>query len=876
MRIKPFNSLLATLFVAVLAVSAQGGSPPVIFYQPQSQVVLVGTNVTFSVTALAASSLLPQVKSGTLELWLNANAGALANSAGQVNQWQDLSGNSNTAVQATVSYQPTLVYPPALGGAGAVRFSNVVDAVNGEYLTGSGNVNVPNAMTAFAVYNAFTNSVKSVYGQVMWFVGIPAGAASTTACRGLATDQGQLAFTAWSANYPTGFIIPTNTYRICEDRLDTNLDTVQIYDYSAATATNFTVSTASANLQPPQASYYVGGLNSSLNFIGYSRCFNGDVAELIIYQGYLSETDRLAVTSYLQQKYYQTNSSAGPGYQWQFNGTNIANATNSSLTLTNVQTTNDGAYAVIVTASGIPVTSSNAVLNAGFAPGITNQPQSQVATSGGNISFEVGATGTGPVNYQWYFNRAALDGSTNATLMLTNVQLSNAGTYDVTVTSPFGSATSSDAALNVDLPPVILDQPQNETVLPGTNVTLSVVAEGTPPTPSSITSGTLQLWLRADAGVVTNSAGQVSEWDDQSGNTNNATQGSANLRPMLTSASDLGGNAVVRFNGINDGANGDYLFGGGTVNIPNAMTAFAVYNIFSYNDNAGSIIWDVGVEGAYESDIFYGNQGDWEALITSSGNLDFTIVDNVGNFNDYTAPFIVPTETYRLRTDRMDTNEDTVEMFDTTAGGSTNFSLSTPHTTTTQGGYYIGGIDTGFLGFTSYENLDGEIAEVMIYSGYLSEADRLKVAGYLEYKYFQVGSGNLSYQWQLNGTNIANATNASLTLNNIGPGNAGYYSCIVSNAVGTNITSAAALGVLNVPVGFGGSPGGIQISNGYVVLQLTNLTGQGAIVVDASTNLIQWVPIYTNPSGFGQIQFVDPDASNYPQRFYRAVAPGSH
>ena len=44
------------------------------------------------------------------------------------------------------------------------------------------------------------------------------------------------------------------------------------------------------------------------------------------------------------------------GYQWAFNGANIANATNSTLLVTNVQAANDGIYSVTVTAPGNPGT----------------------------------------------------------------------------------------------------------------------------------------------------------------------------------------------------------------------------------------------------------------------------------------------------------------------------------------------------------------------------------------------------------------------------------------------------------------------------------------------------------------------------------------
>ena len=56
------------------------------------------------------------------------------------------------------------------------------------------------------------------------------------------------------------------------------------------------------------------------------------------------------------------------GYQWQFSGTNLAGATGSSLTLSNVQPAQAGNYAVQVTnAYGLAI-SSNALLTLNHAP----------------------------------------------------------------------------------------------------------------------------------------------------------------------------------------------------------------------------------------------------------------------------------------------------------------------------------------------------------------------------------------------------------------------------------------------------------------------------------------------------------------------------
>jgi hypothetical protein len=56
-------------------------------------------------------------------------------------------------------------------------------------------------------------------------------------------------------------------------------------------------------------------------------------------------------------------------------------------------------------------------------------------------------------------------------------------------------------------------------------------------------------------------------------------------------------------------------------------------------------------------------------------------------------------------------------------------------------------------------------------------------------------------------------------------------------------------------------------------MELTNLIGQGPVVISASTNLLQWVNIYTNPSGYGTAFVTDSNAGTFPRRFYRAATP---
>jgi hypothetical protein len=130
------------------------------------------------------------------------------------------------------------------------------------------------------------------------------------------------------------------------------------------------------------------------------------------------------------------------------------------------------------------------------------------------------------------------------------------------------------------------------------------------------------------------------------------------------------------------------------------------------------------------------------------------------------------------------------------------------------------------------------------------------------------GTTSISYQWQLNSVSLSGATNSSLLLTNLQAINAGPYAVLVTNPYGMAISSSAAVSVLDVPVSFAEDPA--SIINGEFNFMLNNLTGQGTVVVQASTNLLQWISVYTNPPAFGQIQFMD-SMTNSLIRYYRAV-----
>lgn len=143
-------------------------------------------------------------------------------------------------------------------------------------------------------------------------------------------------------------------------------------------------------------------------------------------------------------------------YQWCKNGVNlgdfgtISGAFSPSLTLSNALGADAGGYSVVISNSCGSVTSQVASLTV-VDPVITVQPLSQAPDAGQTVALSVTAAGTVPLEYHWRKDGVGMAQATGASLILTNVQGQDAGTYDVLVNSVFGTVTSSVAVVTVNL-----------------------------------------------------------------------------------------------------------------------------------------------------------------------------------------------------------------------------------------------------------------------------------------------------------------------------------------------------------------------------------------------------------------------------------------
>jgi hypothetical protein len=129
--------------------------------------------------------------------------------------------------------------------------------------------------------------------------------------------------------------------------------------------------------------------------------------------------------------------------------------------------------------------------------------------------------------------------------------------------------------------------------------------------------------------------------------------------------------------------------------------------------------------------------------------------------------------------------------------------------------------------------------------------------------------------WKLDDTIIARRTNTSaFTSGNIMLGYMDPFASIASPAADAFVlfdnVRVENLGATPFTTNFQLTSAGVM-SNGWVQLLLYGGSSGQSCTIEASTNLINWLPLATFLGTNGPQPFIDTNAVNFPKRFYRAT-----
>lgn len=309
----------------------------------------------------------------------------------------------------------------------------------------------------------------------------------------------------------------------------------------------------------------------------------------------------------------------------------------------------------------------------------------------------------------------------------------------------------------------------------------------------------LEVWLRADVGVVT-SGSEVVTWEDQSGNNNDftGTAGSANRPTYNASSASFNSKPSISFAG-----NGDYFLDSDGENYINGLTEFTLFLVYKSDiTNTDKGLW-TSDNPTQQDDIFtirYDQDG-------ANNNGSFTNVVKAGILGDDPDNQLESFSDIQSTVSQiMSLHWDSGTLFDIYVDGILNnpSSAASPPVGT------ISGSDRAIVGRGSKDegNLswDGEIVEVILYGRSVTAPERESIEDYLSVKY---GSAIRKITAATGGSAIsadnANSSFTSLT----GP--------IIQEGFPGELTNAGTI-VLSAPTGYRWNTGispGVSIDAAY-------------------------------------------------------------
>ena len=289
------TALYKSLSIAGVKVSLHA-VPDQLSYPTTGSITGVATIATGGLP-LEGGSLKVTVKNGGsaiplngLRLWLKADAGVSKDASGKVAWWADQSGNNLNIVQPTYAKQP-LMAENAVNDKPVIRFDG-----NDDYLQTSGAVNLLNNTGNFSLFVVVKpGATQKTWADILDYQHNPQGLL-------IQQDGGEINkyFIGGSACPGFGGCSRTHVLDPTKFQVLSAKFRQSSFFYSYLNGSDMKYLGNAYTRLDDEPKYFTVG-NKSLEL--YPRQFNGSIAEIIIYNTVLSETEMIAVDRYLFSKY---------------------------------------------------------------------------------------------------------------------------------------------------------------------------------------------------------------------------------------------------------------------------------------------------------------------------------------------------------------------------------------------------------------------------------------------------------------------------------------------------------------------------------------------------------------------------------------------
>ncbi|MGZ5508025.1 MAG: immunoglobulin domain-containing protein, partial [Limisphaerales bacterium] len=582
-------------------------------------------------------------------------------------------------------------------------------------------------------------------------------------------------------------------------------------------------------------------------------------------------------------------------YQWYRNGAKIfddglvSGTTSSNLTCSISLQSQAGNYSVVASNSFGTATSTAATLTI-MTPLSISGPPNALAAVGSNAVFAAVIGGSQPSTNKWLFNGSVVvtnkhysifEIATNtgilSVLTLSNVQPSDVGGYSLMASNVLQSATSSVASLTVGFPPSITTQPQSQTVVTNGSVSFTVASDGDAPiiyqwyhngtivVDDAQTSGSQLATLSISNLSINNQGSYTVVCSNAFGNAGSTAAlltvlQAPSISDPQTLAVGVGSNAT--FSVLISGAvpetnqwyfNGTPLSNSSHITISEqpvaAGTNQSTLTIASIQDSDAGSYWVVASNMV-------------GATTSSVGTLTIGYAPTITN--QPTSQTVTNGIPFTLTVGATGSDPLSYQWYlgisslgdGTRYTGTRTSSLTDTNPTSSDAGSYSVVVTNAFGSVTSSNAVVTVLIRPTVTAQPLGRSVPLGLATLFAASV--TATTPLSYQWQLNGADIADATNSTYKIASVSTNDLGAYTLIVSNMAGVAVSSNALLTVGPV-VGFGNNsynqcippPG---LSNVVAVTGVYcgfALTANGSLVKWGSSTSSPAIPIdFTNIVAF--------------------------